>query len=163
MSYFDSYTTEQVLSQFLPCKPLRTDASGSLCPPQSLRPEMNPIHPDSNLHRRKHPCRYHPKSLQGSLNSAVTTTPSHSHSLVLTGPNIINSVEDEEAVQESGATNYSTDKSVSQHKGSPNKSARSSVYNYFKLTSENGTWDHKRQMMRFIYKCNHCNAQINIA
>ncbi|MBW0534420.1 hypothetical protein O181_074135, partial [Austropuccinia psidii MF-1] len=31
------------------------------------------------------------------------------------------------------------------------------------LNSENGTWDHKRQMMRFIYKCNHCNAQINIA
>ncbi|MBW0587004.1 hypothetical protein O181_126719 [Austropuccinia psidii MF-1] len=102
MSYFDLYTNEQILSQFLPRKPLCTDAGGSLCPPQSLRPEMNPIHHDSNFHRRKHPCRYHPNSSQGSLNSAVTTTSSHSHSLVLTGPNIINSVEDEEAVQESG-------------------------------------------------------------
>ncbi|MBW0572417.1 hypothetical protein O181_112132 [Austropuccinia psidii MF-1] len=125
-------------------------ASGSSRPPQSLRPEMNPIPHETNLHRRKHPRRYHPNSSQGSLNSAVTTTPSHSHSLVLASPNIINSVEDEEAVQESGATNYSTDESVAQHKDSPDKSSRSLVYNYF-----------KRQMMRFIYKCNHCNARRN--
>ncbi|MBW0530179.1 hypothetical protein O181_069894 [Austropuccinia psidii MF-1] len=133
MSYFDLYTTEQILSQFLPCKPLRTDASGSLRPPKFLRPEMNPIHHYSSLHRSKHPWRYHPNSSQGSLNSGVTTTPSLSHSLVLTGPDIINKVEDEEAVQESGATDSSTDELVAQSKDSPDKSARSSVYNYFKV------------------------------
>ncbi|MBW0507991.1 hypothetical protein O181_047706 [Austropuccinia psidii MF-1] len=80
---------------------------------------MNPIHNDSNLHRSKHPRIYHPNSSQGSLNSGVTTTPSHSHSLVLTGPDIINRVKDEEAVQESGATDSSTDELVAQCKYSP--------------------------------------------
>ncbi|MBW0546054.1 hypothetical protein O181_085769 [Austropuccinia psidii MF-1] len=104
MSYFDLYKTEQILSQFLPRKPLRTDACGSLCHPRALRPEMNPIHHDRSLHRRKHPCHYHPRSSQGSLILAVTTTPSHSLSLLSTGPDIVNSVEDKEAVQESAAT-----------------------------------------------------------
>ncbi|MBW0487787.1 hypothetical protein O181_027502 [Austropuccinia psidii MF-1] len=133
MSYFDSYTAEEIISQFLPPNPLCTDACGSLCPPRSLSTEMNQINHDPNAHRIRYPRCYHLNNLQGSFISAVRTTPSHSLSLLSTGPEVGDSVEDKEAIQVGGATYSSSDESVAQRKDSHDKSERSSVYNYFKL------------------------------
>ncbi|MBW0489411.1 hypothetical protein O181_029126 [Austropuccinia psidii MF-1] len=82
---------------------------------------MNPINHDPNHTGENMLAIINLKFCKDHLFLQFKTTPSHSLRLLLTAPDIVNSVEDKEAVQKSGPTDYLSDEYVAQHKDSSKK------------------------------------------
>ncbi|MBW0488165.1 hypothetical protein O181_027880 [Austropuccinia psidii MF-1] len=157
MNYLAKYSTEEILSQFLPYQ--RTPTQSTLL---LILHHGNMVKPSThNISASRISYLISSNAVNNSQCSTETIS-----SLIPTQPttHLSNNQRDNYDLQDNDNGHGSDTSIVNVTKDSaPDKSSRLSIYNYFKLKAENSTWDHKRQQMQFIYHCNHCNAQINIA